>query len=1208
MADFDIRVVVDPSGGVRGVQRVQRELRSTERVASNVGRKIAAALAAAFAGVGIAASLKAFSNIEQGLIGVAKTADLTAKEMVKLRDSVTEVSRVLPFTRTELLSIAQAAGQLGVKGVANLALFSETIAKLGTASDLAGAEAATALVRILNVTGEGTDAVDIFASVIVRLGNNFAATESEILRMANEVARATALFGVSSTEAAALGAALKSMGVRAELGGSSIGRAFFAIQAAIQGGGEEMKNLSNLTGIAIDDLEQAFAKDAVAVFEKFTLGLGALGGASEITQALESFGLKGQEVLKVLPVLAKNSKLVGDALRQAGLEAENATALNEEVARAMDSAATAGQLFTNSIFEIVEAVGEAMTPAFIDAADSVREFIIEAQEGETLPAIYEAIGAAAQGSVDAIGFLTENTELLAVAIALLIARQIGLAASSHAAAAAMVAMRTTAAALAISVALAGTAATAGSVALTLLSGAATLARAALARLVLLFGGPVGLAVAVGIATFAFVAYITRSQSAAEAADVVRESISKLTDEFGDQESGIDSLTEKYRTLSETKLQNALIDLQIEFSGLEASTKTLDSEVKSSISGLVGMRRVLGAIGPASGSVAEAAIAFEQLRIKGEDTEEAVREVIQRLIDVGKPEVARGLNEMFQSFSDGQSAIEGVENRLLSVQLLLSQIGGTPTLDLGRRDRALADVEVATGETTPIKPSDSGGVSFRDIERDLVRERDLVGLTNAAREIRIELFRAEDALERKLSTTQRERIEGLVAERQELENQEAIADRIQDLQTEGDLLRLSRFDRLLVVETLRLEEQLYRALTDAERGEIETLTEQNRLLAVQARLREDFTGGFDDIADERAAFAALFEEGIISTNAFRNALLELDAVEIDLRIRLGDGTFADGFIGGMLDMTEAAQNFAAETGEVFSEFIGRFSQGFGDAFAGAILGTEKLGKSLKNVARNAIGQLISALIQMGIQYLILQATGSAAGSAAAAVSAGEAALVAAAWAPAAAAVSLASYGANAAPAGLGITVVFALVAALAAAAGAFLFLRDGGRVSGPGTGSSDSVRAMLSNGEFVVNAPQTAKFLPILERMNRGDSISDIVFGEIGQGIQNLRTPMLARGGLVEGPQVPGMNRTFDLISRGTDDRTAEILDRQNIPGLSFPDLFSNPATETITIAPTFVFQSREAVDEFKETEGATMAQLGRVIEESTRRRQIRRGR
>lgn len=44
---------------------------------------------------------------------------------------------------------------------------------------------------------------------------------------------------------------------------------------------------------------------------------------------------------------------------------------------------------------------------------------------------------------------------------------------------------------------------------------------------------------------------------------------------------------------------------------------------------------------------------------------------------------------------------------------------------------------------------------------------------------------------------------------------------------------------------------------------------------------------------------------------------------------------------------------------------------------------------------------------------------------------------------------------------------------------------GGAISGPGTGTSDSIPAMLSNGEFVVNAASTKKYRSLLETINSG---------------------------------------------------------------------------------------------------------------------------
>ena len=48
---------------------------------------------------------------------------------------------------------------------------------------------------------------------------------------------------------------------------------------------------------------------------------------------------------------------------------------------------------------------------------------------------------------------------------------------------------------------------------------------------------------------------------------------------------------------------------------------------------------------------------------------------------------------------------------------------------------------------------------------------------------------------------------------------------------------------------------------------------------------------------------------------------------------------------------------------------------------------------------------------------------------------------------------------------------------------WLGFADGGPISGPGTGRSDSIPAMLSNGEFVVNAGATKKYRPLLDALN-----------------------------------------------------------------------------------------------------------------------------
>lgn len=142
----------------------------------------------------------------------------------------------------------------------------------------------------------------------------------------------------------------------------------------------------------------------------------------------------------------------------------------------------------------------------------------------------------------------------------------------------------------------------------------------------------------------------------------------------------------------------------------------------------------------------------------------------------------------------------------------------------------------------------------------------------------------------------------------------------------------------------------------------------------------------------------------------------------------------------------------------------------------------------------------------------------------------AAAIASAWAPAAAAVSLASFGKNAAPAMAGITATHALSQTLAKGGGGAIgnsvkgaaAFASGGCVSGPGSGTSDSIPAMLSNGEYVVRASAVERLgVPFLDRLNYGGTDIFNTVNRFASGgcvgvpvIKSLDMPGFASGGYV----------------------------------------------------------------------------------------------
>lgn len=350
--------------------KLQRELGKAQTRVAAFGAAIVVS------GGAVLTAINEFSKYETALIGVGKTTGIVGDELKEYGKQIKALSIETGQSTNDLLAISQAAGQLGVTGSERLQKFTKTIAMLGTASDLAGEEAATTLTRILNVTGEGVDQIDTFASVIVRLGNNFAASESEIARMAQETSKATAVFGVSSSQAAALGTAMKSVGVQAELGGSVIGKSFRTIDAAIRNGGKELEALQIITGMTGDELKQTFETDATLVFQKFVEGLGDVKkGGGSVADTLEIFGLKGDEVNKVLPVLAERSELLGAALNQAADEIKNTTALEAEFAVQSDTVEVNLSKLQNAVINLATGFGETLAPTVSFAAKVMTEDI-----------------------------------------------------------------------------------------------------------------------------------------------------------------------------------------------------------------------------------------------------------------------------------------------------------------------------------------------------------------------------------------------------------------------------------------------------------------------------------------------------------------------------------------------------------------------------------------------------------------------------------------------------------------------------------------------------------------------------------------------------------------------------------------------------------------------------------------------------------------
>lgn len=260
-------------------------------------------------GVALAArnAYQTFSQFDSGLRNVEKTTGLTTDGVNKLGSEFVKLSRDLKVvSANSLTQYATIAGQLGVKGTRDILNFTESLAKLETATDISGENGATEIARTLTLVDGGVQNVKQFADEIVNLGNNFAATEREILSNAESIAQNVGIYKIGRQDVLAFATATKSVGIEAELVGSTFNRTLAIFERSIRTG-KNLDSILSLIGGTQEELSARFKADAAGVFVDF---IGALNGVNNaggsVNEQLEAIGIRAVRDQRVIQSLAAN--------------------------------------------------------------------------------------------------------------------------------------------------------------------------------------------------------------------------------------------------------------------------------------------------------------------------------------------------------------------------------------------------------------------------------------------------------------------------------------------------------------------------------------------------------------------------------------------------------------------------------------------------------------------------------------------------------------------------------------------------------------------------------------------------------------------------------------------------------------------------------------------------------------------------------------
>ncbi|MGW7955254.1 phage tail tape measure protein [Staphylococcus xylosus] len=356
--------------------------------AKSAGRNMTMYLTTPIAGA-FGGATKAAIDYEQALAGVQKTTDFSSSELNKMSDEISKMSKEMPFAQTEIAGVGEAAGQLGVKK-SEITDFTKTMLDMSVATNLSSEEAATEFARFANAAGMPIEDVDKLGSAVVNLGNTTATTEKEIVEMGQRLAGAGAQAGFSGDQIMSISAAMSSVGIEAESGGTAMTQIFNNMTKATADGGETLENFAKTAGMSGEEFASVWEKNPTKALSAFVEGLSNTeGGAKGVLKALDNVGIKGIREADTIRRLSNNHEVLDKALKTGSEGWKENNALTNEAKTRYKTMGSQLKIFKNQVVDLGIDIGNTIAPAVVAATKTIGGFV----EGfEKLPKPVKAVG------------------------------------------------------------------------------------------------------------------------------------------------------------------------------------------------------------------------------------------------------------------------------------------------------------------------------------------------------------------------------------------------------------------------------------------------------------------------------------------------------------------------------------------------------------------------------------------------------------------------------------------------------------------------------------------------------------------------------------------------------------------------------------------------------------------------------------------------
>lgn len=193
-----------------------------------------------------------------------------------------------------------------------------------------------------------------------------AAQESEIMNFAQRLAGTGTVVGVSQKDIMALSAAMASVGINAESGGSAMSKVLTKMNNAVKDGGEKLQGFASIAGVSGQEFAETWEKDPYKAVQQFEQGLAKQNKEGQnVKQMLKELGITELRETDTVLRLANGNKQLQNARQNANKGYKEGNALSKEAETKYKTLGNQMKIFMNHVRDLGIEIGAVLAPILV---------------------------------------------------------------------------------------------------------------------------------------------------------------------------------------------------------------------------------------------------------------------------------------------------------------------------------------------------------------------------------------------------------------------------------------------------------------------------------------------------------------------------------------------------------------------------------------------------------------------------------------------------------------------------------------------------------------------------------------------------------------------------------------------------------------------------------------------------------------------------